>query len=46
MEMMNNMIELLQISKIAAILELSFIVLFFIILVELVIYLFLKIWRL
>ena len=40
------MIELLQISKIAAILELSFIVLIFIILVELVIYLFLKIWRL
>lgn len=40
------MIELLQFSKIASIIELSFIVLIFIILVELVIYLFLKIWRL
>ena len=40
------MIELLQISKITGILELSFIILIFIILVELVIYLFLKIWRL
>ena len=40
------MVELLEFSKIVSILELSFIVLIFIILVELVIYLFLKIWRL
>lgn len=40
------MIELLEFSKILTVVNIAFIVLIFIILVELVIYLFLKIWRL
>ena len=40
------MIELLEVSKLSTVVNIAFIVLIFLILIELVIYLFLKIWRL